>query len=1215
MLTAMIGLMIILLLIFNFWPNMIMYYLRYFSFIGTLLTLLGCNSGDDDTKISPPQELESLVSYSDITIQNKVSTENYAVNLDKFIYNPKKETIYINTIEPTKNDCEFNYDPTSSNLSFYVKTKSVDVCEFSYSLITKDNILPKKTIRFLTSSDEVQSLLRPISLPLGHLEDFSIDLTTELSDVDWTDYSLTDSYSSDSGITFSTSGNLIQGTANDTTGINRIFILLKNKANTKLKFGIISISVSNPSNTIPTADSFLAASEAKLETLINITIDDKYINDTDGDDLTLIDVYSYSGNVTLAPSIDNKTFAFYTKEPGTYDISYVVSDSKGGLASAIARIETEKRTTIVWESILEKQKKYFPPLTVEQAELTGFNYQNNYSESHNLSSGLIDYNVTLFSYDKAKLLCSIRGMDLPTQDDIADLLLSPHSNFMLNDAPYDWPYKHNGEHRGYWLKSLKTGEYKTFNFETGASYSALPSETNLSMCVQKGVLTKFSSDNNPIYIHGGLGSTTLRATLETPDGHPLDGQPIYFYTDSVDTTLSNTMQVSDSSGESITDIFSSIEQNVTVYANYLTDRLQINIQFLMDKISNIKLEITDYVMKKGDSQPINIAVNFDSGITESNPNTMPDFSINSTDKDVIGLELTPSTYIAHAKSVGSSEIKAKRNTVESNTLSMEVINPATSLKLSPKSLAFFEAETVEVSSGEIQRYDGTITDILSLPGKEEVLWSTDKPGIIDYDPEKNLITAIGVGNVHLTATVKDTPSISDVININIIPPLKEIAFKKSVMTTDKGVEIKNQLVGIALDDSEYDIPPESCSAELYPTKKNKTIQSHPEGTSCTFLSDEKAGLYIVTAKYRGLTTDFGVNLNPKGTLREIVFHDPIQAGAVGTIHHNLMTATYSDGTVDETITVIPEECTPIYDEPIGDVYSDSYKGCFVQVDSSHNDTVIAILGRYRGEIAGYQVKTGSGGVYFEDPVVYSEQKTGIFNKVIVEDYNWTDPEHFPMSFPYCTIEVGSSQVDFTQYYDKPAGTITIDGAPVPFDNYQIQASCWTQVSQSASIGSEILVKAADDPATSSTKRRAFYLLKIVDNTTPLEKVWFVDSHPMIPDPTGLSAYMFASKLKAKPKGPGMFRILSPIGYYDINNNDTLNHITGSGCEAINLDTTNPKLQPTLGLGRKDVVQFENVGTCNLFLKGGAGSDYKVDRYKVTATIRDGLTTTAHINGE
>ncbi|WP_458991426.1 hypothetical protein [Photobacterium damselae] len=1215
MLTAMIGLMIVLPLTFYFSQNMIMYYLRYISFIVTLFTLLGCNSGSDDTKVSPPQERESLVSYSDITIQNKVSTENYVVNLDGYIYNPKKETIYINTIEPTKNSCEFNYDPTSSDLSFYVKTKSVDVCEFSYSLITEDKILPKKTIRFLTTSDEVQSLLRPISLTLRYLEDFSIDLTAELSDVDWTDYSLTDSYSFDSGITFSSSGNLIQGAATDKTGINRIFILLKNKANTKLKFGTISISVSNPSNTIPTADNFLAASEAKLETLINITIDDKYINDTDGDDLTLIDVYSYSGNVRLAPSIDNRTFAFYTKEPGTYDISYVVSDSKGGLASAIARIETEKRTTIVWESILEKRKKYFPPLTVEQAELAGINYQNNYSESHNLSSGLINYNVTLFSYDKAKFLCSIRGMDLPTQDDMADLLLSPHSNFMLNDAPYDWPYKHNGEHRGYWLKSQNPGEYKTFNFETGALYSALSSETNLSMCVQKGVLTKFSPDNNPIYIHGGLGSTTLRATLETPDGQPLDGQPIYFYTDSVDTTISNTMHVSDSSGESITDIFSNIEQNVTVYANYLTDRLQINIQFLMDKISDIKLEVTDYVMKKGDSQPINIAVNFDSGITESNPNTMPDFSINSSDKDVIGLELTPSTYIAHAKSVGSSEIKAKRNTVESNTLSMEVINPATSLELSPKSLAFFEAETAEVSSGEIQRYDGTTTDILSLPGREEVLWSTDKPGIIDYDSEKNLITAIGVGNVHLTATVKDTPSISDSININIIPPLKEIAFKKSVMTTDKGVEIKNQLVGIALDGSEYDIPPDSCSAELYPTKKSKTIQSHPEGTSCTFLSDEKAGLYIVTAKYREFTADFGVNLNPKGTLREIVFQDPVQAGAIGTIHHNLMTATYSDGAVEETITVIPEECTPIYDEPIGKVYPDSYKGCFVQVDSSHNDTVIAILGRYRGEIAGYQVKTGSGGVYFEDPVVYSEQKTGIFNKIIVEDYNWTDPEHYPMNFPHCTIEVGSSNIDFTNYYDKPAGTVTIDGAPVAFDAYQIQSSCWTQVSLSASIGSEVLVKATD-PLGSSTTRRAFYLLKIVDGSAPLESAWFVDSHPMIPDPTGLNTYEFNSKIKAKPKGPGMYRILSPIDYYDINNNDTLNHITGNGCEAINLDTTNPNLQPTIGLGRKDAVQYENIGSCNLFLKGGAGADaYKGDRYKVTATIRDGLTATSHINGE
>ncbi len=1190
--------------------------LQYISSAIVILLLFGCNSGSDDSiTISPPQQEKSLVSYSDITIQNKISSNTFAVNLNDYIYNPKKEEIYIDTIESSKNNCSFNYDPASSDLSFYVKTEKVGVCEYNFSLTTKDNKLPDKTIRFLTSSEDVQSLIRPVSLTLMHSENFSIDLTSEIHDVDWSDFSLTDAYSNDSGITFTSSGNTIQGSAQETTGVNRIFIQLTNKSNTKVKFGIISLSVSNTSNSIPTADDFLAASGTKLETLINITIEDKYIDDIDGDDLKLVDIYSYSGDVNLVPSIDNKTFSFYTKKPGVYDISYVVSDSKGGLAAAIARIETETKENFTWQTIIEKNKKFYPPLTVEELDAVGFLYQNSYSESHSLSSGLMLYNVSLLTYDSAKLFCSIRGMDLPSQDDISDLLGSSHSNFVSNDAPYDWPYKHDGKTRGYWLKNQKIGEYKTYNFETSSYYSTSPEDVNLAMCVQEGVLTSFIADDNPVYIRGGTGSTTLTAAIKTSNGLPLDGKGVYFYTDDPDTILSNNLQITDTSGESLTDIFSDIEKNVTVYANYLTDRLQINIQFLIDKISAIKLAVTDNVMKKGDSQEIDISVEFDSGTIEKNPNTMPTFNIVSSDSDVIGLELTPSTYIAHAKELGNSDIIAERDSIYSNKLSMTVINPAVSLKLLPKSLAFFDSETASLTSGVLERYDGSTTDILSAAGQSEVLWTTDKPGIIEYDPATNIITPIGTGSVILTATVVDTPTISDSIIVTIIPPLDSIAFEKGVMTTNKGETIKNTLKGIAKDGSQYDIPPDTCSATIS-SKNNKNdrgITSVPNGNTCTFSSDGKAGLHIVTGTFRSFKAQFGVNLNPLGTLREVSFKHNMQVGSVGTVHHNLMTATYSNGSVDEQITVIPEDCSPIYDEAIGTVRPDSFNGCLVKIDSSHNNTTISILGRYRGEIAGYKVKTGSGSVYFEDPVIYSEKASGVFNKIIVDNWDASIPALNPMNWPNCSALKDAAQIDFTEMYRKENGTGMVDGAAASFDNYDVQSACWTQLNSSAKTGSEILIKATDAP--SGITRKAFYILRVVDNGTPLERAWFVDQNPTIPLPNGLGGYFYASKIKAKPKGPGMYRVLSPVGFYNINNNDTLNHATGSGCEAINLDESEERYQPIVGLGAHGrAAYYENIGSCNFGIKAGVeASGFKKYKYKITATLRGGIKTSTTIN--
>ncbi|EKO3659178.1 Ig-like domain-containing protein [Vibrio metschnikovii] len=154
-----------------------------------------------------------------------------------------------------------------------------------------------------------------------------------------------------------------------------------------------------------------------------------YLIDQDKDILQLTDVFAYDSFVKVVEddSFTGTSFLFKSNREGYHYVTYVLSDHNNGYGVGIVEIRVGDNNpediNKPWDAVFitESNGIFMAPIIKEEADNMHLPYL--YSSDENGLTGPSGWGTPLFDYDTASMICSIKNMRLPKEEELANLIV------------------------------------------------------------------------------------------------------------------------------------------------------------------------------------------------------------------------------------------------------------------------------------------------------------------------------------------------------------------------------------------------------------------------------------------------------------------------------------------------------------------------------------------------------------------------------------------------------------------------------------------------------------------------------------------------------------------------------------------------------------------------------------------------------------------------
>lgn len=557
---------------------------KWLSCLISATLLIGCG-GDDSSP--PSKETDTILAP---VVQNNftqlvLSDGTTHVSLADNVTDPQGLPVTLESVVSLTDACD---DPEfdSKAMTFEVAKENQDTCYFEYTVKnhasnTEWDKSATADSYVLVSETAQSATLPPISQYTVVNQNLVIDLEDQLAGYYPAGYIL------DQDVVVLGSGNATPDSTNNTIsymspnkGVSRILYSLTSNDGLDTMAGYIDVAVSAEGNNMPVAEDFEGPENIMSGVKVTVDVSD-HISDPDGDALQLTDAYAFNADAiaTDQDSLTNTSFDFTASGPGTYDVSYYVTDHRGGYAVAVVRITVEHDTP--WDDIiLSNNEVYTAPWEKEGAD--GFNipYQTVAPETIDGT----DYEITLFNHEQAESVCLSRGMLLPSPSQLLELH-SERGNVQDSDS---WPVVEN-----YWSDeptvsvNLASGSISTTEVDTTPLIATCvyPGELNVEVTRDNAYTSQNSDDDE---------YNTVQATVTQRDGTPKEGATVYMYS-AGNLVIDGTVKTTGVDGTADFNIRSDTSGEFETFVRYFSQEFSATITFILSEIVDLVIEGDDRV--------------------------------------------------------------------------------------------------------------------------------------------------------------------------------------------------------------------------------------------------------------------------------------------------------------------------------------------------------------------------------------------------------------------------------------------------------------------------------------------------------------------------------------------------------------------------------------------------------------------------------------------
>lgn len=626
------------------------------------LVLSGCGGEtSEQNEHSSHQEAVSSPVATDNYSQFLLDESQHVVSLAEHVSDPQGLPITLERVEPLSQSCGMPI-VDKHHLSFTVAESIPETCVYRYVVRNhpENPQLDKESSAesvVLLSTETDSSLIPPISKSIKVDSELTIALRQELGSTYPDGYTINQDVVvlGDGVATVDVSSDTILYQASSTPGDTRLIYSLSSDDGNNVKAGYIDIAVSSEGNSMPIAENIAGPESLYPNTNITIDVSDS-ISDPDGDSLQLTDVYAYNANVAITDPLDvnNTKFNFSASQPGSYSVTYYVSDHRGGYAVAVAGVVVSD-PPLPWNDIvLASSARYTAPWEKSSADIAGIYYQGTEPEVINGT----EYIIPLFSADAAQSLCQSRGMALPSQEQM-NALFQARPDVANSDH---WPTS-----VAYWSSSKSTANQQYgFNMSSGAPI-LLPTSTPLIVtCVYPGELSTLVSKDNAYQTDLADGDfNTVEAYAKQADGSAISGQRIYAFSDDENLKFESQSALTDSEGKASFRVRSALSGEFDVLVNYYSQSKSALVHFIDDLVLSISLSGPEF-LTLGEDEQLEATGSFESGASK---NITQDVAWHFTQQGVLSVN---DKGVVHAASPGVTQVTALQEAATSNPIEIRV---------------------------------------------------------------------------------------------------------------------------------------------------------------------------------------------------------------------------------------------------------------------------------------------------------------------------------------------------------------------------------------------------------------------------------------------------------------------------------------------------------------------------------------------------------------
>lgn len=429
-----------------------------------LLSLVGCNneSNTNNMNNSVSSSIKHInIETSDVqlkTFKNDLTLINTMVTSEV-----DADLIISELVQLNKNSgCKVN---GINNLNLTLSSDEIGECRYEYTVSPKREDLydgeSHSIVRMSVSETSQENTLTAINKNTDLGTEVIVDLEAELSaELSGSGYHVVDD------VTIVGSGSAYVDVINNTItytpeliDISEILYSMSDGENILL--GSIFISISDTENTPPIVENYVKEGIISKGTMIEVDLSNVILDEEDR--VTLDSVKTYNANVSITSSTEH-TFTFESETPGGHEVTYTVSDGRGGYAVAQAYIEVDVDFSLIqdWEDItvydpyIDNNINFTAPMSKAFAEYTNTNYSKTIIEDG--ISGPENSEVVTMTYNMAETYCKSRGGRLPL---LRELELIAGGNVFETD---NWPAS-----EAFWTTSKDSiSSAHTLNLITGS---------------------------------------------------------------------------------------------------------------------------------------------------------------------------------------------------------------------------------------------------------------------------------------------------------------------------------------------------------------------------------------------------------------------------------------------------------------------------------------------------------------------------------------------------------------------------------------------------------------------------------------------------------------------------------------------------------------------------------------------------------------------------
>ncbi|PQJ50372.1 hypothetical protein BTO01_25890 [Vibrio jasicida] len=403
----------------------------------------GSSSGNTPEPTPQPPVSETLY-YAQDVIRHSPPSEQFYVDLSKGMESSDGSSVSLTNVISLTSDDSCNVI-SQDRTGFTIDAGTTKVCDYRFrvgagsmpqSSANRGDGYAEATVR-TTVGTTTESLI-PLSAITSSSTSVTLDLVNLLG---INSYILdTDQYTLSTNVVLSneskTNSTAIADVANNTieytpgtgipSGVERI--LYSYSDGESVLTGTIDVAVSTDANNAPTAesafiteykDSVSGKTVSKVPygqaALVDVA---SLIADTDGDTLQLFDVFSYDATLSIPEdanqdgnNFNDTVFEFTKSDSGVTNVTYVVSDGKGGYATGVVQLLVDDAYSDIVLDTATPKLVYFAPLTEQAADQANIVHS---SEIGDGVSSILDLSIATLDWNIAKAYCEATGGQLPT---------------------------------------------------------------------------------------------------------------------------------------------------------------------------------------------------------------------------------------------------------------------------------------------------------------------------------------------------------------------------------------------------------------------------------------------------------------------------------------------------------------------------------------------------------------------------------------------------------------------------------------------------------------------------------------------------------------------------------------------------------------------------------------------------------------------------------